>query len=368
MSLLLSWNHRFRFFYFYASSATTRECFLQTGTFAARSSPNINNCLRASNDEENAYMRDARLLLPSSLLISAFNIDKMENTLNAYEIFIMCVNKWYKFFSSVILKDNFHVGILEILRGHTKLITNTNFIPPFPFVYNLRNLQQKPDLYNILEGKNARAFFWPNWFVWFKSSKCSEFWLFSKCRFARFPLIGSRLLLSGTKYLTLKWRACGPHTHSHNRIVFADALRLNQIAMKKCTNWANCQITCCPLLKRMFFQLCTKSDFLNPHKSLGKYEIGALAPAQVGTMQPAALERRTICLHSLSFFRLPKNSMDESRWWSCLAPQNVSTHANYLIRSIIELSSNVQCFAARRHVSFLLYNPFIQFEVNAIII
>jgi hypothetical protein len=107
------------------------------------------------------HMRDARLLLPSSLLISAFNIDKMENTLNAYEIFIMCVNKWYKFFSSVILKDNFHVGILEILRGHTKLITNTNFIPPFPFVYNLRNLQQKPDLYNILEGKNARAFFWP---------------------------------------------------------------------------------------------------------------------------------------------------------------------------------------------------------------
>jgi hypothetical protein len=165
MSLLLSWNHRFRIFYFSASSATTRECLLQTGTFAAPKLPHIKIIVCAHQMTKKMHMRDARLLLPSSLLISAFNIDKMENTLTAYEIFIMCVNKWYKFFSSVILKDNFHVGILEILRGHTKLITNTNFIPPFPFVYNLRNLQQKPDLYKKFLKAKMRARSLTNWVV-----------------------------------------------------------------------------------------------------------------------------------------------------------------------------------------------------------
>lgn len=130
----------------------------KTGPFAAPKSPqNIyNKIVCAHQTTKKLHARDARLLLPSSLLISAFNIDKMENTLTAYEIFIMCVNKWYKFFSSVILKDNFHVGILEILRGHTKLITTLTSFPLSPSCITCVTCN-KNHIYNILEGENARA-------------------------------------------------------------------------------------------------------------------------------------------------------------------------------------------------------------------
>lgn len=141
----------------------------------------------------------------------------------------------------MILKDNFHVGILEILRGHTKLITTLTSFPLSPSCITCVTCN-KNHIYNILEGKNARARSLTKlWVVNSISLKATVYIVIlvtskynSKSlvflRIARFPLIGSRLLVSGTKYLTLKWRAFVSHTHTHNRIVFADVLRFNQIA------------------------------------------------------------------------------------------------------------------------------------------